>query len=188
MASAERVWFEMVNAPLTLCHAKGAEHRAYRWARDGARDRMTEEQRRAYDRGFDGLPLLNDFARGYAETALELSDGEIGKSASVGDLHASALAQLVRECAEFEAANADALETAQSYLADAPLSDVPEAVCGYLFWLNRNGHGHGFWTYALETEGEDEAAFQRLDEASGAAGERDLYRGDDGSVYFSPGA
>ena len=52
-----------------------------------------------------------------------------------------------------------------------------EETAGACFWLNRNGHGTGFWDRNLGELGE------RLDKASELAGEVSLYVGDDGKIY-----
>jgi hypothetical protein len=48
---------------------------------------------------------------------------------------------------------------------------------GFLFFLNRNGHGSGFWD-----EG-NAPAFTRLSDAAKAYGSQDFYAGDDGKVH-----
>lgn len=129
---------------------------------------------------------LNDFARGYVETALWLADEAIGRDAGLPDLAPEALAQLVAEAAAFEREHAQDLWDVQDFV-DAR-DDTPDAKCGYLFWLNRNGHGTGFWDYIDGADGYAADALRRLDAASHAAGERHLYRGDDGRVYVFPHA
>jgi hypothetical protein len=77
----------------------------------------------------------------------------------------SSLAKMRTECEAWFKANAEHIgeETEQA---------------GHDFWLNRNGHGAGFW------DGDwPEPAATILDNASKAAGERNLYVGDDGRVY-----
>jgi hypothetical protein len=51
---------------------------------------------------------------------------------------------------------------------------------GHDFWLTRNRHGAGFWDRGLGALGD------RLTELAHAAGESDLYVGDDGQVWVSP--
>ncbi len=53
---------------------------------------------------------------------------------------------------------------------------------GHDFWLTRNRHGAGYWDGDWP---EDTARI--LTDVSHAAGERDVYIGDDGMLYFSPG-
>lgn len=52
-----------------------------------------------------------------------------------------------------------------------------ESRAGHDFWLNRNGHGAGFWDRGLGALGE------RLSQASKVYGSCDLYPGDDGLIY-----
>ena len=52
------------------------------------------------------------------------------------------------------------------------------AQAGHDFWLTRNGHGVGFSDRKLGDLGE------RLDDAAGAFGERDLYVGDDDLIHI----
>jgi hypothetical protein len=54
----------------------------------------------------------------------------------------------------------------------------PYEQAGHDFWLNRNGHGAGFWDGDWAAPGAD-----ILDEASAAAGPVDLYVGDDKFIY-----
>ena len=48
---------------------------------------------------------------------------------------------------------------------------------GHDFWLNRNGHGAGFWDKGLGAVGD------KLSHACKAFGGVDLYVGDDGMIY-----
>lgn len=50
---------------------------------------------------------------------------------------------------------------------------------GHDFWLNRCGHGAGFWDRGLGELGD------RLSDAAKVYGNVDLYIGDDGLVYQS---
>jgi len=84
-----------------------------------------------------------------------------------------AMQQMEAECAEFQQANAELLNRFYEYYDDGR--------AGHDFWLNRNGHGSGFWD-----EDGDKAVNKALSEASKACGERDLYVGDDGMIYVYP--
>ena len=48
---------------------------------------------------------------------------------------------------------------------------------GHDFWLTRNGHGAGFWDRGIGRAGE------LLTDRANAAGQVDLYVGDDGKIY-----
>ena len=54
----------------------------------------------------------------------------------------------------------------------------PEQI-GHDLWLTRNGHGAGFWDRGLGEKGEV------LSNIARKMGGKDLYRGDDGKLYFS---
>lgn len=80
------------------------------------------------------------------------------------DLAPETLATMDRECAAFEAANAEDIED--------------DSQAGHDFWLTRNGHGTGFW----DRDG-DPATMERLTTASEKAGEVYLEVGDDGKIH-----
>lgn len=84
--------------------------------------------------------------------------------------HPDAVAQGVRECAAFQAANARDIE---GYGA---------APAGMDFWFTRNGHGVGFWEYDYGTVAECD----RLNAAAKAAGMRGVVLGSDGCFHFYP--
>lgn len=65
-----------------------------------------------------------------------------------------------------------------------PLVGTDYGWAGHLFWLNRNGHGTGFWDRQREF-GAD--VCERLDESSKLAGERDIYVGDNGQLHYTFG-
>lgn len=52
---------------------------------------------------------------------------------------------------------------------------------GHDFWLTRNGHGAGFWDRNFGTEESRKA----LTELSEVFGSRDIYKGDDGQIYYA---
>ncbi len=81
------------------------------------------------------LAGLDEFTRSYIETALWLCHGEDGepiKGASFYQLTGSTLVEAIADCAAFQAAHADDIE-----------SDPGRA--GHDFYLTRNRHGAGFW-------------------------------------------
>lgn len=128
---------------------------------------------------------LDTFTRAYIECALwssmdnaDDSGGEpLDRNYSTDDISPDALAQMAEDCADFQR------DYEQDLLAVSEIAD--DSRCGHDFWLNRNGHGSGFWD---EYSGHDSAlcaAFSRLSDASKAAGTSDLYVGDDGTLYLA---
>ena len=59
--------------------------------------------------------------------------------------------------------------------------NIPEGHLGHNFWLNRNGHGSGFWDrdYLTKEQGQ---AFSKL---SHKFGEAYLYVGDDSKIHLA---
>lgn len=60
------------------------------------------------------------------------------------------------------------------------LPDFDGELLGHNFWLNRNGHGSGFWD-SEDTYGENQAA--RLSKLAHSYGEAWVYLGDDGQIW-----
>lgn len=125
---------------------------------------------------------LTPFAQGYVEAAFFTSasdpDDELyGKGFC--DLSAESVAEIVSECERFTAENAPMIE---ALVADGgPRGDYDEAAAGRDFWFTRNGHGVGYWDRGFA--GDAELAAHHLSEAAERAGQKDVYLGDDGSVY-----
>lgn len=92
------------------------------------------------------------------------------------DLAPETLVTMIADCARFQEENAadigaeDACKFASDY--------TPSERAGHDFWLNRNGHGCGFWDGDWK-----EPHASRLDAASKAFGTYELYAGDDGLIY-----
>ncbi len=116
---------------------------------------------------------LSAFVTAYLECALwsstEVSeDGDMGEcldeNYGVEDFAPEALAAAVKDCEDFQEANAD------------DLADIDDEQAGHDFWLTRNRHGAGFWDRGLGDVGD------RLTEAAHAYGSVDLYA-HDGKVY-----
>ena len=130
-------------------------------------------------------PQLNAFSRAYLETALwsshDFSDESGGEpldaSYSLDDFALQAIARAIKNCTAFERDNEADLEAVHD------LCDQSRA--GFLFWLNRNGHGSGFWDEYFGNDDDLRAAFRRLSDASKAWGSCDAYVGDDGQIYLS---
>lgn len=88
------------------------------------------------------------------------------------DVDAESLQKMREDVTKFVEANEDDLFTWEGETTTA------EEQAGHDFWLNRNGHGCGFW----EPEWGDPG--KRLDEACKAFGECWLYVGDDGKIHL----
>ncbi len=133
---------------------------------------------------------LDDFTAAYIETALwcgaEFPEGhpdadhDRDYNRSIDDLAPETLARMIADCLDFQhhhgATIAAAIETGQ-VVCGPDFDEYGRA--GHDFWLNRNGHGAGFW------DGDwPEPYASQLDKAAHNAGECDLYVGDDGKVYI----
>lgn len=119
---------------------------------------------------------LDAFTRAYVECALwsstdnaDESGGEpLDSNYCVEDVADATIARMIRDCSDFQQAQADLL----AFAGDA-------AQNGHDFWLTRNGHGAGFWDRGYGPKGETLSAMCR------AYGSVDLYVGDDGKVHAS---
>lgn len=116
------------------------------------------------------------------------------------DLAPQTLIDAARDCATFEREQRETIEQA----------NLSTDQVGHSLWLNRNGHGSGFWDIYSQTtcdayEAEQAIAIQtrdfskrealnqtcpcpyhvcqRLSQAAKALGSLDLYVGDDGRIY-----
>jgi hypothetical protein len=112
----------------------------------------------------------------YCETAIWSSLHDSGElpTAEYNDPTQTLTRQAVKDCKEFLADNRvlELLETVEPWRNDA-------AQIGYDLWLNRNGHGSGFWSH----DNVAEVVSDYLSRAAKALGEVDLYLGDDGLLY-----
>lgn len=135
------------------------------------------------------MTTLDAFTRAFFECALWSSTDEsrddggdpLDDTYTIDDIAPACLKALARECEEWQQTNAEALEAcyawSESNTTRAPLDDEH---AGHDFWLNRNGHGCGFW------DGDwPEPWADTLDTAAEAAGHVDAYVGDDGLIYFT---
>lgn len=114
---------------------------------------------------------LNTFTKSYIETALWSSIGDNGepldRDYDESDIAPASLVTMIMDCERFQAGNAELLEK----------SGLSSERAGNDFWLNRNGHGAGFWDEGMGEVGE------ALSQASNAEGSCDLYVGDDNLIY-----
>ena len=111
---------------------------------------------------------MDVFTTAYLTCALwaETDNGEpLDRIYSTADIAPRAMAAAVLDCEKFQREHWD-------------LIDINLAHAGHDFWLTRNGHGAGFWDGAW-----NEPAATTLTNASNAAGNLDLYVGDDGMIY-----
>lgn len=116
---------------------------------------------------------LDKFTRAYIECALwsstdnaDDSGGEpLDRNYSWGDLDNETLAQMISDCRQFQADNR----------ADLDACDLSLGRQGHDFWLNRNGHGAGFWDEGYRKDEAANVALKRLDGASDSWGTFDLY-------------
>lgn len=127
---------------------------------------------------------LDAFTSQYLETMLWSTNDEsndrggdpLDDNYSIDDIAPEALAQAVADCERFRAENAGALEAAHEWLATRSGDLDADGTAAHLFWLNRNGHGCGFW------EGDGEAC-ESLSKACKAFGKLWPYVGGDGLIY-----
>jgi len=116
---------------------------------------------------------MDAFLEGYLECALWSSTDDDGNplddNYGIEDLSIPAYEQAKQECHDFQMANEELLEQYSRGLAYA----------GHDFWLTRNRHGSGFWDRGEGAVGD------ALTEASHMEGDRTLYAGDDGRLYFA---
>lgn len=117
---------------------------------------------------------LDRFTRAYFEAALWSSTDDNGnplnESYDIPDFAPEAFDRMVADCEKFQRTNAP-------LLAILP-ADVSLDFCGHDFWLTRCGHGAGFW------DGDWSEPFAtHFDNYAQAAGNVDLYVGDDGKIY-----
>jgi hypothetical protein len=114
-----------------------------------------------------------EFTRAYIEAAFWLLDEEIGDQ-PLSKLSADGWTRAIDDCKEFQEVAFYALDAA--YAFD---ESYTEARAGHDFFLTRNHHGVGFWDRGLR----DDIGKALTDHAHGFS-ETDLYRGDDGRLYF----
>lgn len=127
---------------------------------------------------------LDAFTRAYIECALwsstdhaDDSGGEpLDANYDASDIAPAALASIIEDCTAFQRDNDVKLGIVESLCESAR--------AGHNFWLNRNGHGSGFWDEYFGPGLAIRDAFMRLSDASKAYGSCDLYVGDDGQLYL----
>jgi hypothetical protein len=111
---------------------------------------------------------MDAFTQAYIECAEWTLDDE---SQAADGFSAAALADMRADCADFQQANADALD--EYYACGRTMEQA-----GHDFWLTRNRHGAGFWDRGLPGD-----LGKRLTDMAHPYGSQDIYVGDDGSLY-----
>ena len=133
------------------------------------------------------LPSLDSFTDAYVKAALWSTNDEADDSGgepldsnySVEHMDSETLQRMINDCAHFQKIYGHLLS--DENFTGRSQSSVEE-MAGHDFWLNRNGHGAGFW------DGDWAAPVDNiLDKASHSFVEFDLYVGDDGRIYGSGG-
>jgi hypothetical protein len=137
------------------------------------------------------IESLDAFTRAYLECALWAStdNGYLGKdhpdndprgdatggnplddNFDVEDIAEEAIAQAIKDCDNFRA-----------YVEECGLNfgELTEERAGHDFWLNRNGHGCGYWDEGMGELGDE------LSDAAKTFGCCYLDVGDDGKVYMN---
>lgn len=114
---------------------------------------------------------MDAFTRAYIVAALWSSEDDEGDALDSRydetDLAPETLAEMVDDCAKFQAGNATTLDLAGD-----------DTQNGHDFWLTRNGHGAGFWC-----RGYPDTIGTALTNTSDKFGSVDLYVGDNGLIY-----
>lgn len=119
---------------------------------------------------------LDAFTAAYIECIYFTETGDTDQPSSEVVMAAETIEAIKADCAAWQAANADRLDEAY----DREGYDATRA--GHDFWYTRNGHGVGFW---CRDELEADGLGERLSDGAKAAGEVDVYEGDDGLLYLS---
>ncbi len=119
----------------------------------------------------------DDFTYGYLEAAFftetgTMEDGDL-EHADMDDIAPESLAEVIRDCAQFQRDHAALLEQAYQREYDA-------VQAGRDYWFTRNGHGVGYWD---RSELQADGLGDRLSDTCSYS-EVWMYRGDDGKVYF----
>jgi hypothetical protein len=128
---------------------------------------------------------LDLFTRAYLRCALWSSNDNSTESGGepldrnyiVDDIAEESVKKAIEECREFQ----------NSYPAELDRFCEERSIerAGHNFWLNRNGHGSGFWDEGYGETKSFQNACAVLSKASKECGTSDAYIGDDGKVYLT---
>jgi hypothetical protein len=128
---------------------------------------------------------IEDMARKYLATALWLNEDkkiqdlmDIGPDS--GKFNTAQLLMIVDTvpAETIDKARLDCTRFVEENEPDIDATGMNSKDIGYLFWLNRNGHGTGFW------DREPEDVNERLSKSCEKFGEMYIYRGDDNEFYL----
>ncbi len=134
------------------------------------------------------LNQLDSFTRSYLVAILWSTHDEstpqggepMDKNYTLEDFAPAAIEQAASDCERFQRENAADLIAAN--IQDS--GDTPSRA-GFLFALNRDGHGTGFWDEKTHRDPDSEcAACNRLADAAKAFHEINAYVGDDGQIHL----
>lgn len=128
---------------------------------------------------------LEQFISGYIEAALWSSTDEsdeqggepLDKNYDRSDLSAESLESIERDCAKFIEANKLDIDEFVSLSPRGSSDGGPWELAGHCFWLNRCGHGTGFWDRDVGAVGD------RLSDACKKFKESYLVVGNDGKIH-----
>jgi hypothetical protein len=109
----------------------------------------------------------------YMETALWSStdmdtEEPLDRNYGTSDIAEKTKEGMLKDCSDFYDANHKILD-----------EQWPPDAAGHEFWLNRNGHGAGFW----DSKHGDDKSRRKLADAARVYGAVYLYPGDDGLIY-----
>lgn len=130
--------------------------------------------------------VLDEFVRGYLVCALwstndqsEPNGGDpLDANYEISDIDPASVAGVTNDCKVFLEKNWEDMQEYAACIVTNPAQGTSWDYAGHDFWLNRNGHGSGFWDRYLYALGE------RLSEAARACKNQDLYVGDDDKLYL----
>jgi hypothetical protein len=126
---------------------------------------------------------LEQFLNAYIQAALWLcnddNDDPLGINFSEDDIAPESQDAMRADCAAFIADNEALLQAAYAS------GGYDAGSAGHDYWLTRCGHGAGFWDRGLGDIGEKLSA--ACDWKAKHGGNRELYVGDDGKIYYCKG-
>ena len=110
--------------------------------------------------------FLNAYIKAALWSSTDDNDEPLDDRYGITNLSGELMDRMIDDCSDF--------------MAKANLPEDKLTQAGHDFWLNRNGHGTGFWDRP-EIYGEEKA--EELSTLAETFGVVDLYVGDDGRIY-----